>query len=502
MMINISRFIDVQNQITRVVDNYFRDIKREIHNYYLLGEEALRYDSFRLIKRVYEQYFAEQKFPELQQFSWEEIQAALYPAIARIQVRTINGGNAPKNLDYENYEKAPNDIGLRLIAVGGLSLSRGLTLEGLCTSYYYRNSSMYDTLMQMGRWFGYRDKYKDVCKVWMPALSMSYYAYISMATDELRAEVRRMQNEDMTPKDFGLAVRSDIQGLLVTATNKMRTAKDYETTVNFSGEVVETRYLHSSKDVLDRNLAETEAFLNSVKAEYPMHKDDPSLAIKHPQFLNVRKELIVDYLKAFSAHTMNSDFIIHELVNMFMEDTEGVFNNWDVLIAQGSGRSSLTFAGIKDIVPVKRGFAYRKKTKSLQMSGKNSRLGSKDLAKGGLSHETVAKMEATADNGGKSFSEDFYFKTGMKRNPLLVIYPVMLSYDVKKGEDEDSIKAKQAMEKIIDYPVVGLSIGIPLISGKKRQRIKYKINKQKWLEIFGADSEDDFEEIDDTIQEE
>ena len=78
----------------------------------------------------------------------------------------------------------------------------------------------------------------------------------------------------------------------------------------------------------------------------------------------------------------------------------------------------------------------------------------------------------------------------------------MLSYDVKKGEDEDSIKAKQAMEKIIDYPVVGLSIGIPLISGKKRQRIKYKINKQKWLEIFGADSEDDFEEIDDTIQEE
>ena len=76
-----------------------------------------------------------------------------------------------------------------------------------------------------------------MCKVWMPSLSMAWYSYISDATDELRAEVRRMQDEDMTPQDFGLAVRSDVQGLLVTAANKMRSAKDYETTINFSGEV-------------------------------------------------------------------------------------------------------------------------------------------------------------------------------------------------------------------------------------------------------------------------
>lgn len=496
MMINISRFIDVQNQITKVVDYYFRDVKREIHNYYLLGEDALKYDSIRFIKDVYEKYFAEQRFPDLKHYTWEEIQAVLYPAIARIEVRTINGGNAPKNLDYENYEKAPNDIGLRLIAVGGLSLSRGLTLEGLCTSYYYRNSSMYDTLMQMGRWFGYRDKYKDICKVWMPALSMAYYSYISMATDELRAEVRRMQDEDMTPKDFGLAVRSDIKGLLVTATNKMRSAKDYETTINFSGKVVETRYLHSSKDVLDRNLEATTLFLDAVQTEYTLHRDDPELEIRHPQFLNVKKDLIIDYLNSFSVHTMNTDFIIHDLVKMFKEDTESIFDTWDILIAQGRENLPGTFAGVKDIIPVKRGFAYRKDTKSLQMSGKNSRLGSKDLAKGGLSHIIVTQMEATGEHDGKAFSEDFYFNTGIVRNPLLVIYPVLLS----EGSSKDAVK--HSITATINYPVVGLSIGIPRVSGKKEQRIKYKINKQKWLEIFGADSEDDFEEIDETIQEE
>lgn len=503
MMVNVSRFIDVQNQITRVIDSYTRDLQREIHNYYLRGEEALQYDSFRFLKGVYEKYYSgnagDPAFSELKHFSWETIQAALYPAIARIVVRTINGGNAPKNLDYENYEKEPDDIGLRLIAVGGLSLSRGLTLEGLCISYYYRNSTMYDTLMQMGRWFGYRDKYKDLCKVWMPSLSMAWYAYISIATDELRAEVRRMQNEGMTPRDFGLAVRSDIQGLLVTATNKMRTARDYETTIDFSGEVVETRYIHSSKEILNRNLDGTESFLQLVQSEYHLYRNDPELAIKHPQFLSVRKELVVDYLKSFAVHTMNTDFIISDLVRMFTEDNEGVFDNWDVLIAQGSGKEAVVFAGVEDIIPVKRGFAYRKDTKSLQMSGKNSRLGSKDLAKGGLSKKTVEKMEASVDNGGKAFGEDFYFRTGAKRNPLLVIYPVLLSYEPKGDEPENP--EKRAIVNSINYPIVGLSIGIPLITGKKRQRIKYKINKQKWLEIFGAENEGDFEEIDETIPE-
>lgn len=506
MMINISRFIAVQNQITKVVDGYVRDWKREIHNYYLTGEEALRYESISFIKKVYDKYFKSfsdnTEFSGLKHFTWEQIQKVLYPAISRVEVRSINGGNAPKNLDYERYEKAPDDIGLRLIAVGGLSLSRGLTLEGLCTSYFYRNSSMYDTLMQMGRWFGYRGNYQDLCKVWMPELSMAWYSYISEATDELREEVRRMQNENMTPKDFGLAVRSDIQGLLVTARNKMRSAKDYETVVNFSGEVVETKYVHSTKDILRRNYEETVAFLQRLQEHNIVRQNDPGLAVKHPQILNVNNDSIIDYLRGFSAHTMNSGtgFVIHELVDMFQNDESGVFNKWDVLIAGGASTNpKISFAGI-DIHPVKRSFAYRKDTKSLQMSGKNSRLGSKDLAKGGLTPNEVSKMEAGHGNSGKSFSESFYFRSGFKRNPLLVIYPVILSAP-EENENDGQSKAKQAIVDSIDFPVVGLSIGIPLINGMQSIRIKYKINKQKWLEIFGVDNADDFDEIDETIPE-
>lgn len=503
MMINISRFIAVQNQITKVVDGYVREAKREIHNYYMLGEAALQFDIFKLMKKVYEKYYSafsdDPEFDDLKHFTWEEIQKNLYPSIARIEVRTINGGNAPKNLDYEKYEKEPDDIGLRLIAIGGMSLSRGLTLEGLSISYFYRNSSMYDTLMQMGRWFGYRGKYRDLCKIWMPNESMAWYSYISMATDKLRAEVRRMQNDDMTPTQFGLAVRSDITGLLVTARNKMRDAKDYETVVNFSGEVVETRYVHSSIDILRRNYEETDAFLQEIKQTYSLHKNDPELALKANQFLNVKKEAIMDFLSIFSAHTLNIDFSITELLGMFREDTQNVFDNWDILVAGGlSTTPEIQFGGLS-IPPVRRGFAYRKDTKSLQMSGKNSRLGSKDLAKGGLTKKIVEMMEAGQEEG-KAFSEDFYFNTGMKRNPLMVIYPVKLSYEPKEEETVDETKKRIA--ESIDFPIIGLSIGIPLITGKKKEKIKYKVNKQKWIELFGVDDEDDFEEIDETIPEE
>ena len=71
---------------------------------------------------------------------------------------------AAGSLDYPAHEA----LGLNVIAVGGFSLSRGLTLEGLVVSYFLRNSMMYDTLLQMGRWFGYRRGYEDLCRVWMP----------------------------------------------------------------------------------------------------------------------------------------------------------------------------------------------------------------------------------------------------------------------------------------------------------------------------------------------
>ena len=93
-----------------------------------------------------------------------------------------------------------------------------------------------------------------------------------------------------------------------------------------------------SIEVLQRNYHETIQFINDLRNHHELHQNDPNFAIKHPQFINVSKETIVDYLKGFSAHTSNAatGFIIHNLIEMFQEDCDGVFNKWDVLIAGGS----------------------------------------------------------------------------------------------------------------------------------------------------------------------
>lgn len=489
MMVNISRFISVQNQIADSVDAFVRNAQREIQHYYRLGNTALEYSTFELLKEAFNKHFA--VIPNFE-FSWDEIQLALKDAVMPVTVRVINGGNAPKNLNYDEVED-----GLRLIAVGGLSLSRGLTLEGLCVSYFYRNSMMYDTLMQMGRWFGYRGGYDDICQVWMPDSAITWYSYISEATDELRREVRRMQQANRTPEDFGLCVRSDIAALLVTARNKMKSAQDYQMTVSLSGRVVETPYLHRDVAILQRNVELAVTFLEKLRGNYTLHKDDPELALKAPQYLDVKKEDILDFLSMYSSHGMNTDFHTDELVQLIEKNTDGTMDLWDVTIASGRGKD-VVFPGFQ-VKAVTRGFAIRdERGGALQMSGKNSRLGSRDLAKGGLPDGEAKKIEARMrahTETGKELSQEAYFKSGIRRNPLLVMYPVELTV---KPDDTDT--RKQGVIYATSIPVIGLSIGIPIIDGKEPQKFTYKINIIKYRELFGADGED-FEEIDETILE-
>src|SRR5262249_20357789 len=115
--------------------------------------------------------------------TWEAVERELTEVIGDIEVRMING-TAKDALDYaENRSK-----GLKVIAIGGDKLSRGLTLEGLCTSYFLRGSKMYDTLMQMGRWFGYRPGYLDVCRLYTTQELSEWFGHIADAAEELREE--------------------------------------------------------------------------------------------------------------------------------------------------------------------------------------------------------------------------------------------------------------------------------------------------------------------------
>lgn len=136
-------------------------------------------------------------------------------AIENVHVRQIHGGKTGQTLDYRTGGQQ------KVIAVGGNKLSRGLTLEGLTVSYFLRTSRMYDTLMQMGRWFGYRPGYLDLCRLYMPEELRYWYEHMAVASDELRQEFDRMVAQGSKPRDFGLRVRAH-PVMQVTSNVKMR----------------------------------------------------------------------------------------------------------------------------------------------------------------------------------------------------------------------------------------------------------------------------------------
>ncbi len=504
MMINVSKFTDVQDRVKRQVYNFVEDYKNAIESYYKMGKRALEHEEFQNLKEVYEEEFLNFHVDGEKSritYSWDTIQKRLKAAVIPIQVESIHKGNATKKLNYDEYK----ETGLRLIAVGGLSLSRGLTLEGLCTSYFYRNSKMYDTLMQMGRWFGYRNNYDDLCRVWMSDESRNWYSQITVATEELRNKILVMRDQGKTPKDFGLCVRQDKTALMVTARNKMRTAGDYERTIVISGEVVETKYLNT--EYIDDNRDLTEDFIREISSQYEMQRNNDDLALANPQFLNVPAEKVIHYLGNYKSDLRNMDFQTEELCRI-IKDSEKELGKWDIAIATGrkaksdklaktdaakSGSTTIRLGGI-ELSPVLRGFVYKEDQKVIQVSGAKARLGDKGMARAGLTKDMLQSLESS---GRKLISEKSYFDEGIERNPLLVIYPVEL---YSRNRDNDTPEKIELIENT-EVPVIGLSVGIPFLKGHTPVRHKYKINRTMQRMMLEEDGDLDDDDISENYEE-
>lgn len=261
MMINVSRFVDVQNRLKNKVLDYWNDeVMLYVKSYSMLGDRALAYQPIQKIKKV----FDDTKIEKAYGIAWSEVQKALYDANARVSIVSVNQKSSD-SLDYERYEKENND-GMRVIAIGGDCLSRGLTLEGLCVSYFYRNSQMYDTLMQMGRWFGFRGGYDKLVRVWMAADAVAWYTHISEATELLKVEVHRMNRGKLTPMEFGYKIMGHPDALIPTARAKMKSARlDVQyANVDVSGHLIESPRLYNNINILKDNEELVSSFIKKV----------------------------------------------------------------------------------------------------------------------------------------------------------------------------------------------------------------------------------------------
>lgn len=266
MLVHTSRFVSWQRQIRDIVQNAFDFYRRGIEMNIPSVIEEIRqafevdnnyYKSYRTTSQIIQKSRLSDLDPYIQLHEWKEVLPFLNEATALIHVKEINGGSA----DALNYYDHRN--GLSVIAIGGDKLSRGLTLEGLSISYYLRASRMYDSLMQMGRWFGYRPGYIDLCRLFTSRELNEWFCHIALASEELRDEFDYMSEvAGSTPEKYALKVRTHPGVLQISASNKIRRAENIR--VSWSGRLVESYELSKKPEIIQRNLDTSIKFVGSL----------------------------------------------------------------------------------------------------------------------------------------------------------------------------------------------------------------------------------------------
>lgn len=481
MLINVSRFTDIQDRVADLVNEYLKEMQSAIRNYSKLPQnKALDSEYIIKLKKTYETIYNHVDY------SWEEIQNSLHVSCAGIIEQTFNL-RAGQNVSYDDYKD-----GLRVIAVGGMSLSRGLTLEGLVISYFYRNSKMYDTLMQMGRWFGYRPRYSHLCRLFMAADSIEWYRHISNATDELREEIKRYEDTGLTPMDFGLRVRSDISTLLVTARNKMRSAESRECVINLSGECIETPEIYSDDKKNEKNMQAVKDLINQlINNEVNRKNIDRGESTKYG-FTNVSMEIVNDFLEKLDISPKNEQFNIQAITRFIKSYKGDELKAWDIAFSTGNSQAYIDLGkGIRYKYPT-RSYSIVNDGRILKISGRNRRLGGASDGQFGLNEKTLEEIIQKVREGGiDNPSQKAYFKN-VKRNPLLTIYVVELK--ALKDDTIIDVKIKEDMKKYEGKTVVGFGVGIPSLSDKETKYARYIMNKIAIQQIFDGEIDWDSDE--------
>jgi hypothetical protein len=294
MLIHVTRYVRWQRHIFEMVQHQFDFYRRGIDQSMpeiieefrcTFEEDSVKYNSFIKVSGQIKNSSLNKTDAHIEIHSWSEVLEKLNTAISKIEVREINGGSG----DILNY--FDHKDGLSVIAVGGDKLSRGLTLEGLSVSYYLRASKMYDTLMQMGRWFGYRPGYVDLCRLFTSRELNEWFCHISHASEELREEFDYMSDvADSTPEKYALKVRTHPGVLQITASNKMKSTIDIQ--VSWAGRLVESYEIKKNDAIIQNNLETTGKFINSLPIKFTS-KDNNYL------WFNVEVDKIKNFFRGF-----------------------------------------------------------------------------------------------------------------------------------------------------------------------------------------------------------
>lgn len=309
MLVHTSPYVSMHNRVADLIAAWVGQSKDDI----LLGHGEIS----SMMSRVWNDEV--ERVPRAttsgRQIHFDEMRSHLADVLTALEVPVENGSSTDR-IDYDQSART-------YIVVGGTILARGLTLEGLCVSYFLRNANQYDTLLQMGRWFGYRGGYEDLPRLWMPKnLQLSFRALASIEA-EIRQDISEYaQQSNVTPMDFAVRVRT-IPGMAVTGRYKMRHARACD--VSYSGRHVQTlRFDRTNESLLKANWQAGSNLVGTAETLQARSERDDKIIYE-----NVPHTAVVNFLRAYSVHETHRD-LTSEMLLSYIESNSGSLSEWNI----------------------------------------------------------------------------------------------------------------------------------------------------------------------------
>lgn len=507
MMINITRYNDVQTQIWERVSDYIEKLTNEIEQ--LSSGTTEQFIANKDMKAIYDHFTANKFYDQLRSgvgdydyppVSWEEIQAGLYDEIKQFKIVIINSRNGKMNqigddgrkkrFDYEEYE----EVGARVIAIGGMVLSRGLTLEGLMTSYYSRNAATYDTLLQMCRWFGYRPGYEDLCRVYLTQENVDRFDAVLDAVEDLKLQFAEMDRQGKIPKDFGLMIKESPDTLettmLITARNKMRGTETIEYRLNYGGVYADTSKLSRKTKDNEQNYDAIKAFMSKVRFSW-----QPSVGTDRYMATDVSKFDVAELFRKLNIPYVNKKFDCEGLAE-YVENS-AIFPYWDVVVATGKSTAIQNVFGVDNLIAVKRSFRINNaKDPYIRIGGSNNRVMEPGILNVGLGLDEADKKIILAEKNNLYPHDPPYKELGAtdylkrRQTPILIIYPIDLEPEDKQSEEQKRIKDSFGE----DMPLFAFAFGFP--KKESEEKLRYRANLVKLQQLANIEVDDDEEGAD------
>ena len=487
MLIHVSRFQSWQNHIKDLVVRIFNYYKQEIEVGDKMVLEELR-QVFEVDRDVYKSYktttqsILESKYKDIDDslivHSWEDVKGQLFKAVQKITVKSINGSSNDALTYYDNKED-----GISVIAIGGDKLSRGLTLEGLSISYFLRASKMYDTLMQMGRWFGYRSGYVDLCRLFTSSELNEWYRHITLASEELREDFSYLYEVGGTPEDYALRVRNHPGVLQITSLAKMRYANTVE--VSWAGRLVETYQLLKDRENRHANFVDADNLLCKL-GEYEL---------KGNNYLwrNVAVGNVITFFEDYRLPASMVKVNLRAITDYVKQvNNSGELSNWNiVLMNKPTGEREQEYDGY---LSNGLGFNFFLRVPSNDSTDhyllrKNHILGNPRDEFVDLSEETLLKALEETNQKLKDRNQTYPSPKLVRekyrdvKHPLLIVYPIKPSPDYVTSNSDGN---EPFMSFAISFPHTNTGVAV-----------SYSVNQ---VNDF-ADTEDIFESENDNVYE-